>query len=167
MRIRTAVAEDWPHIWPFMHDIVAAGETYTLDRDLTEPDARALWMAPSPARTLVAVHGEAVVGSARFARNHAGPAAHIANASFLVDPAHAGRGIGRALGERVLVEAEAAGFTAMQFNAVVSTNTAAVRLWTSLGFEVIATLPGGYHHATAGPVGLHIMYRELWAGQAA
>ena len=63
MRIRTATSADWPQIWPFMHDIVAAGETYTLDRDLSERDARALWMAPSPARTLVAVEGEAVVGA--------------------------------------------------------------------------------------------------------
>ena len=161
MRIRTAVAEDWPQIWPFLHKIVTAGETYTLDRDLTEPDARALWMLAPPGRTLVAVEGETVVGTAKVARNHAGPAAHIANASFLVDPAYAGRGIGRALGERVLAEARDLGFTAMQFNAVVSTNTPAVRLWTSLGFEVVATLPGGYHHATEGPVGLHIMYREL------
>lgn len=161
MHIRTAVPEDWPQLWPFLHKIFAAGETYTVDRDITEAAARAMWMLDPPAKTLVAVDGEAVVGVAKFHRNHAGPAAHIANGSFLVNPAHAGRGIGRALGEEVLRQAKQAGFTAMQFNAVVSTNTAAVRLWQSLGFDIIATLPGGYHHATLGPVGLHIMYREL------
>jgi hypothetical protein len=49
----------------------------------------------------------------------------------------------------------------MQFNAVVETNTAAVRLWHSLGLEVLATIPGGFEHPVHGPVGLHIMYRAL------
>jgi GNAT superfamily N-acetyltransferase len=90
-----------------------------------------------------------------------GPADHIANASFLVDPRHAGRGVGRALGEEVLTRARAEGYRAMQFNAVVETNTRAVALWQSLGLEIVATLPGGFRHPTRGHVGLHIMYREL------
>jgi ribosomal protein S18 acetylase RimI-like enzyme len=49
----------------------------------------------------------------------------------------------------------------MQFNAVVETNTGAVALWRSLGFEVLATLPEGFQHPTEGYVGLHIMYRRL------
>lgn len=49
----------------------------------------------------------------------------------------------------------------IQFNAVVETNTRAVALWRSLGFEVIGTLPEAYRHPTRGYVGLHIMYRHL------
>jgi ribosomal protein S18 acetylase RimI-like enzyme len=79
----------------------------------------------------------------------------------MVDPAHAGQGIGRALGEHVLGLAEAAGFRAMQFNAVVAANTRAVSLWRSLGFEVLATVPEGFRHPVRGYVGLHIMYRRL------
>jgi len=49
----------------------------------------------------------------------------------------------------------------MQFNAVVETNTRAVALWRSLGFEVLATIPDGFAHLTSGYVGLHVMYRRL------
>jgi L-amino acid N-acyltransferase YncA len=161
MEIRAATDEDWAQIWPILREIVAAGETYTWPRDSTEEQARDMWMATPPARTVVAVDGDTVLGSAKMGPNHRGPAAHIANASFIVHPDHGGRGVGRALGTHVLDQARADGYRAMQFNAVVETNTRAVALWRSLGFEVIATLPEGFEHATRGFVGLHIMYRKL------
>jgi hypothetical protein len=37
----------------------------------------------------------------------------------------------------------------------------AVRLWQSLGFEILATVPEGFQHPVHGYVGLHIMYRPL------
>lgn len=162
MEIRDAVPDDWPRIWPFLRDIVRAGETYTWPRDEPEEEARTTWMAVDlPNRTLVAVEGDTVLGTAKMGPNHRGPAAHIANASFMVSPAHGGKGVGRALGEYVLTQARADGFRGMQFNAVVETNVVAVALWQSLGFEIIATLPEGFHHPTKGYVGLHIMYRRL------
>jgi ribosomal protein S18 acetylase RimI-like enzyme len=69
--------------------------------------------------------------------------------------------VGRALAERVLADAKAAGYRAMQFNAVVATNTGAIALWESLGFHVLATVPEAFDHPTEGPVGLHIMHRPL------
>jgi L-amino acid N-acyltransferase YncA len=162
MEIREAVPEDWQRIWPFLRDIVRAGETYTWPRDVTEHDARAMWMAAAlPHRTLVAVADDTVLGTAKMGPNHMGPAAHIASASFMVAPEHGGKGVGRALGGYVLDQARTDGFRAMQFNAVVETNTRAVALWQSLGLEIVATLPEAYHHATEGYVGLHIMYCRL------
>lgn len=162
MLIRDATSGDWPAIWPFLHRIVAAGETYTWDRDVSEERARELWFPEPPGRTVVAVDADGtVLGSAKMYPNHMGPASHIASASFMVDPGHAGRGVGRALGEHVLEWARAEGYRAMQFNAVVETNTRAVALWRSLGFEVLATLPEGFEHPDKGYVGLHIMYRSL------
>jgi GNAT superfamily N-acetyltransferase len=162
MLIREATPDDWSAIWPFLHDIVAAGETYTLPRDVREEQARAMWLLGPPGRTVVAVDPDGIVlGTAKMNPNHMGPASHIASASFMVAPAHSGRGVGRALGEHVLGWARAAGYRAMQFNAVVETNTRAVALWRSLGFEVLATLPEGFHHPVEGYVGLHIMYRRL------
>jgi ribosomal protein S18 acetylase RimI-like enzyme len=49
----------------------------------------------------------------------------------------------------------------IQFNAVVATNTRAVSLWQSLGFEILATVPRGFDHPRDGLVGLHVMYRPL------
>ena len=162
MEIRDAVPEDWPQIWPFLRDIVRAGETYTWPREVTEEEAQPSWMAAAlPNRTLVAVENGTVLGTAKMGPNHRGPAAHIANASFMVAPGHGGKGVGRALGQYVLDQARADGFRAMQFNAVVETNTRAVALWRSLGFEIVATLPEGFLHATKGYVGLHIMFRRL------
>jgi L-amino acid N-acyltransferase YncA len=158
--IRDARPEDWPGIWPFFRQIVAAGETYTWPPDMSEDDARAAWF-PSPGRTVVASVAGTVVGTAKTQPNQAGPGAHVANASFMVDPAYGGRGIGRALGEHVLAGARADGYRAMQFNAVVASNAGAVRLWSSLGFTVVGTVPAAFDHPRLGPVPLLIMYRAL------
>jgi ribosomal protein S18 acetylase RimI-like enzyme len=40
-------------------------------------------------------------------------------------------------------------------------NTRAVALWQSLGFQIIGTVPGAFHHPREGYVGLHVMYRPL------
>ncbi|MGW2486247.1 N-acetyltransferase family protein [Streptomyces sp. NPDC001606] len=160
MQIREAVAEDWQRIWPFWHRIVAAAETYSWDPDTTEEAARALWMAPAKCVYVAEDHDGTVVGSAYLTANYGGPAARVANAGFMVDPDHTGRGVGRALAEHVLAEARTHGYRAMVFNAVVETNPA-VRLWTSLGFTVLGTVPAAFDHPRHGPVGLHIMYRAL------
>ncbi|MFJ9582597.1 GNAT family N-acetyltransferase [Streptomyces acidicola] len=160
MPIREATAEDWPRIWPFWHRIVAAGETYTWDPDTSEEAARALWMAPAKRVYIAEDTTGAVVGSAYLTANYGGPAAGVANAGFMVDPDHGGRGTGRALAEHVLAAAKAEGYRGMVFNAVVETNPA-VRLWTSLGFTVLGTVPDAYEHPRHGRVGLHVMYRAL------
>lgn len=162
MHIREATPDDWPAIWAFMRHIVAAGDTFCWDPGLDEQTCRAVWMKEPPGRTVVAVHPDGrIVGTAETHPNQGGPGAHVANAGFMVDPAHAGGGIGRALGEHVLTQARFDGYRAMQFNAVAETNTGAVRLWRSLGFDVLATVPDGFRHPTQGLVGLHIMYRRL------
>jgi ribosomal protein S18 acetylase RimI-like enzyme len=44
---------------------------------------------------------------------------------------------------------------------VVETNAAAVQLWRSLGFEILATIPQAFRHPERGLVGLHVMHRFL------
>jgi ribosomal protein S18 acetylase RimI-like enzyme len=162
MLIREATPDDWPAIWRFMQIIVAAGTTFSWDREIAEDAARAAWMNAPPRRTLVAVNDEgAVIGTAEMGPNHGGPGSHVATAGFMVDPAFAGRGAGRALAEHVLEQARGDGYRAIQFNAVVETNDRAVRLWRSLGFRVLTTVPEGFRHPEHGYVGLHIMYRAL------
>jgi GNAT superfamily N-acetyltransferase len=158
--IRDAGPDDWNAIWPFFRQIVAAGETYAYDREMGEREGRRIWMVTAPGRTVVATDGaRGVVGTANMYANRGGPGAHVASASFMVDPAHAGRGVGRALGEHVIAWARDSGFRAIQFNAVVETNERAVELWRSLGFKVLATVPEAFDHPTHGLVGLHVMHR--------
>jgi hypothetical protein len=75
--------------------------------------------------------------------------------------ARRGEGTGRALCRRVLEQARADGYRAMQFNAVVETNTPAIRLWRSFGFQILATAPEAFRHPAHGYVGLHKMYMPL------
>ena len=160
MEIREATDDDRDQIWPFFQRIVLEGETYAYPEDLTYESARDLWFEPG-GHVVVAVDGPTVLGSAKTGPNRPGRGRHVSTASFMVAPAAAGRGVGRALGEYVLGWARDAGFRSMQFNAVVETNTAAVHLWRSLGFEVIGTVPEAFNSRRHGYVGLHVMYRRL------
>jgi L-amino acid N-acyltransferase YncA len=161
MIIRPAGEEDWTRIYPFFSSIVAAGETYTYPDGLSLESARPWWMEQAPGRTVVAVEGGTVVGSAKMGPNRPGRGAHVATGSFMVDPNCSGRGVGRALGTHLLDWARASGYRSIQFNAVVETNVAAVHLWQSLGFEILTTVPEAFDHPKEGFVGLHVMFRRL------
>lgn len=159
MLIRDAHPDDWVAIWPFFHQIVTARETYAYAPDMSPADGERLWMVAPPGRTVVAIDDGQIVGSASMYANRPGPGSHVASASFMVDPGKSGRGTGRALGEHVLAWARESGFRAVQFNAVVETNAAAVALWQSLGFAIIGTVPEAFQHPRHGYVGLHVMHR--------
>ena len=161
MIIRVAESGDWPRIWPFFADIVAAGQSYAFPLDLTEETGGPWWMEAPPGQTVVAVDGDDLLASAKMGPNRPGRGSHVATASFMVDPAHQGRGTGRELGRYMVDWARAAGYHGIQFNAVVATNTVAVRLWQSLGFQILATVPQAFDHPDHGLVGLHIMYLRL------
>lgn len=147
-------------IWPMVEAVARAGDSYSLPRDLDFNDARTIW-AEKGRRTFIARESNAILGTYYLRAALLGPAAHIANAGFITAPAARGKGVARAMGEHALETARAAGFRAVQFNAVVSTNAAAVRAWTSLGFEIIGRVPEGYDHARDGLVDLLIMHRKL------
>lgn len=159
MRIREATDDDWSGLYSIFTAITAEGRTYAYPQDATSDQARSLWMGQG--RVVVAEEEGRVLATATMGANRGGRGAHVATASFMVDPAAQGRGIGRALGEHVVDWATSSGFRGIQFNAVVQTNDAAVHLWRSVGFAVIGTVPGAFDHPEHGYVGLHVMYRPL------
>jgi ribosomal protein S18 acetylase RimI-like enzyme len=65
----------------------------------------------------------------KLGANYQDLGSHVASATYVVSPTARGQGIGRALVEDSLARAREAGYLAMQFNDVVSTNTVAVRLY--------------------------------------
>lgn len=163
MLIRDAGDADWPLIYPFFAQIVAEGRTYAYPDGLTLDQARGWWMEPPPSRTVVAVDGSDILGSAKMGPNRPDRGSHVATASFMVDPRHRSHGVGRSLGLHVIDWCHSAGYRSIQFNAVVETNTAAVALWHSLGFRTIGTVPEAFDHPDHGFVGLHVMWLDLSA----
>ncbi|WP_134764846.1 GNAT family N-acetyltransferase [Nocardioides sp. 1609] len=155
---------DWPRVWPFFRDVVEAGETYAYPLDLTSEQARDLWTMRPPGVTVVLEDADEpgrVLGSATMGPNRPGRGAHVGTASFMVAADARGRGVGRRLGEHVVAWHREQGFAAIQFNAVVETNTAAVRLWESLGFRILGTVPEAFDSRAHGRVGLHVMHLGL------
>jgi ribosomal protein S18 acetylase RimI-like enzyme len=85
----------------------------------------------------------------------------VCNCGYMTSPSSAGRGVARKMFEHSLILARSQGYKAMQFNFVVSTNDRAVRLWTSIGFDIVGRLPDAFHHATMGYVDVLVMYRTI------
>ena len=117
-------------------------------------------LARDPSDAALAIDGR-VLGAYTLRANHPGRGSHVATASYLVAGAARGHGVGRMLGEHSIERARALSFDAIQFNFVVSTNAAAVRLWESLGFRTLARLPKAFDHAQLGQVDALVMFREL------
>jgi L-amino acid N-acyltransferase YncA len=170
LHIRPATVADQDAIWEIFHEVIAAGDTYPLDSEMSREDAFTYWFQKSAHVYVVELdclkqssseRSVQVVGGYTLHPNQSGAGAHVANAAFIVTKSARGQGIGRAMGEHCLAEARRLGFRAMQFNFVVSTNESAVRLWQQLGFKIIGTLPGAFRHSEKGYVDVHIMFRSL------
>lgn len=158
--IREIGAGEFARVWPFFQAIAADGDTYTYPRDISLEQARSMWTTP-PARCFVAERDGQVLGCYRLAPNQMGPGDHVANGSYMVAPQARGQGVASTLCEHSLEQARQAGFSAMQFNAVVASNTTAVRLWQRHGFRIVGQVPGAFRHAQLGPTDLYVMHRTL------
>ena len=160
MIIRPATAADAEAIWQIFKAVVAGGDTYVFAPDTPRQEALDYYLG-ARVRSWVAEDDGVVVGMYKLVPNRRDLGSHVANASFMVAPSAHGRGIGRAMGEHCLNEARRAGYQAMQFNFVVSTNKGAVHLWQALGFRILATQPKAFRHSTLGDVDAYVMHRFL------
>ncbi|MBM9461863.1 GNAT family N-acetyltransferase [Aeromicrobium sp. YIM 150415] len=161
VEVREFRQSDWPIVWAIIHDVVSAADTFPYDPAMSERQARETWLFSPPGLTVVAVDADRVVGTAALGPNRPGPGSHISTGSFMVAAESRNRGVGRALGEYALAWARREGYAAMQFNAVVETNTAAIRLYERLGFVTLCTVPGAFEHPSRGRVGLNLMLCDL------
>jgi ribosomal protein S18 acetylase RimI-like enzyme len=160
MRIRPALPDDSPAIWAVIGPVIRAGETYALDRGMSEAAALAYWLGPEK-ETFVAEEEGRIIGTYYLRANQAGGGRHVCNCGYVTSAEAAGRGVARRMGLHSLDEARARGYRAMQFNFVVATNERAVRLWESLGFEIVGRLPLAFDHPTLGYVDALLMFRPL------
>jgi ribosomal protein S18 acetylase RimI-like enzyme len=160
MQIRPAEPRDHDQIWSILAPVIRAGETYALPRDMSRDAAIGYWLGPDR-QTFVAEEGGQVLGTYYLRANQAGGGAHVANCGYLTAASAQGRGIARAMCEHSLQTAREAGFRAMQFNFVISTNVRAIRAWEGMGFEVVGRLPGAFEHPSEGFVDALVLYRTL------
>jgi ribosomal protein S18 acetylase RimI-like enzyme len=160
LSIRPATDADRDAIWAILEPTFREGETYPIPRDVSRADALAYWFTPGHA-VFVAQDGGRTVGTYYLRANNRGGGAHVANCGYMTARGAFGRGVARAMCAHSLDEARARGFTAMQFNFVISTNERAVRLWRSCGFRTVGTLPGAFMHPTLGAVEAYVMFRDL------
>ncbi|RLV50707.1 GNAT family N-acetyltransferase [Nocardioides mangrovicus] len=156
MRIRPFAESDWPAFEPVFAEVVAAGETYAIPEG---EDPRGFWTGE---HVVVAESDDGtLLGSAKTGPNRPAQGSHVGTASFMVGSHARGSGVGRALAVYVVDWHRRAGYRGIQFNAVVETNTAAVHLWRTVGFEIIGTVPGAFQRPSGEYVGLHVMYLDL------
>ena len=153
-------SEDSDAIWTILEPVIRAGETYALDRDLTREQALAYWFSDGN-EVFVADDGDQIVGTYFLHPNQKGGGSHVANCGYITAAAASGKGIARRMCRHSLEYAKSQGFRAMQFNFVVKTNERAVRLWESLGFSIIGTLPEAFLHPVHGYTDAYVMYRRL------
>jgi ribosomal protein S18 acetylase RimI-like enzyme len=161
MQIRpAALPHDADSVWAILEPTIRAGETYTLPPEMPRAEALDNWFAPRH-EVFLAEENAHALGTYFLQPNQQGGGAHVANCGYVTAPWATGRGVARAMCAHSLDRARERGFTAMQFNFVVSTNERAVALWQSFGFEIVGRLPGAFHHPAAGFVDALVMYRSL------
>lgn len=160
MLVRAAVEKDSDALWAILEPVIRAGETYPLPSGMDRESGLAYWFSPGHEVFVAEIDGE-IVGTYFLKANQKGGGAHVANCGYMTAPQATGRGVARGMCAHSLERARQRGFRAMQFNFVVSTNERAVRLWQSVGFEIVGRLPQVFEHPTLGFVDALVMYRQL------
>ena len=160
LTIREAQGQDWPALWVILRGVICAGETYAIDPEISEADARAMWL-DAPAATYVAERDGKVLGTYYIKTNAAGGGAHVCNCGYMVSEAARGQGVAGLMCRHSQDAARALGYRAMQFNMVLCSNAGAIRLWEKLGYETVGRLPRVFEHPREGFVDALVMYKWL------
>ena len=160
--IRSFKDADWPECRELLLEVFREGKTYPYSATTTEEQAQSIWLNDKTG-VFVAVDAASgqVLGTYYIRPNQPGRGSHICNCGYITSQAARGRGIASAMCEHSQQIAREFGFTGMQFNLVVETNTGAVRLWEKLGFDTIGRLPKVFDHAEFGLVDARIMFKDL------
>ena len=158
IKIRKARDADFENIWTIFHHVVKRGDTFAFDPKSNKEDCRTLWMS-SCVHTYVAELHNKILGTYILRKNQPGLGGHVANAAYMVHHEACGQGVGEAMGRHSIKQAKKLGFSAIQFNFVVSTNLVAIQLWLKLGFKIVGIVPEAFNHRKLGLVDIYVMHR--------
>ena len=151
-------------MWALLDPVFRAGETFPHDPAITEAEAQQAWVQQNLAVMVAVDVAGAIVGTYYLRPNSLTLGAHVANAGYVVAEHCRRKGIGSRLCQSSLDAARRLGFRSMQFNLVVSTNTAGIGCWQRNGFQVVGTLPGAFRHRQLGYVDALVMTQALVEG---
>jgi len=160
LEIRKATAEDKSQVWEIINEVLSKGDSYTFAPGSPREKMLAFWFAEDK-ETYVAEIEKKIVGTFFIKSNQPDLGSHICNAGYMVSSEAKGKGIGRKMAEFSFEEARKLGYQAMQYNFVVKSNEIAVKLWLTLGFEIIGEIPEAFQHKDFGLTNALIMYRQL------
>jgi L-amino acid N-acyltransferase YncA len=158
--IRKAFETDKPAIRQIIKEVIAGGDTYVFDPETPEEEMISYWFS-SEKHVYVAEENGMVLGTYWLKANQPGLGDHVGNGAYMVSSNAKGKGIGKMMAEHSIEEARRIGYLSIQFNFVVKSNTVAVNLWKSVGFEVIGEIPDAFRHQQNGFTNALIMYRRL------
>jgi len=162
LKFNKTTIKDFPEIWNIYQIIIKNGDSYLDDPAKTDAEyAKQKWLKESSINFTAKLKDE-VVGFYSLRNNYKDYGSHVANGSYIINPKFHHKGFGKEIALHSINQAKEAGYKAMQFNFVVTTNIAAVKLWQSVGFKIIGTSPKSYQHQGLGKlVDSHIMHRFL------
>lgn len=155
--IRPVEPGDDAAVWAILEPVFRAGDSYTIDPDVSWEEALGYWLGPSH-RVYLAGEG---LGTYYIRANQGGGGDHVCNCGYVTAAEARGKGVARAMLAHSLEEARRLGYRAMQYNFVVETNTRAIEIWARAGFETVGRLPGAFRHPEFGFVDALVMYKDL------
>ncbi len=160
MNIRKTINEDHTQLWNIFMKVVKTHSYFMQDVNTTYNEWERYWLGKQ-VNTYSVIEGSNVVGSYIIKPNQPGLGNHVANGSYMVDETSRGKGIGKIMANHSIKEAKRLGYKAIQFNAVVSNNQAAIKLWKKYGFQVVGTNPKAFRHKDLGLIDTYTMYKQL------
>lgn len=128
-------------IW---NDIVEDGIAFPQKEALDEKSGTEFFNSQSFTGIAIDTDSNEVVGLYILHPNNVGRCGHISNASYAVKKSKRSMHIGEFLVKDCLAKAKEIGFKILQFNAVVATNTSALKLYAKLGFTQLGIIPNGF-----------------------
>lgn len=160
LTIRSWGPDDADRLWSILEPTFRAGDTYTVDPEISRAEAISYWTAPEKT-VFLAEDRTDLLGTYFIRPNQGGGGAHVCNCGYITAPEARGKGVARAMLAHSLEEARRLGYRAMQYNFVIATNTRALAIWERAGFRTVGRLPDAFHHPREGYVDALVMFRSL------
>ncbi|NLB89223.1 MAG: GNAT family N-acetyltransferase [Syntrophomonadaceae bacterium] len=142
--VRGFMKEDIPAMIAIWNEIVEEGNAFPQMEILNEKSGTEFFTEQSFTGVAVEEETGEILGLYILHPNNVGRCGHISNSSYAVKSGQRGKGIGAILVLHSLDKARELGFKILQFNAVVSTNTAALSLYKKLGFTQLGVIHKGF-----------------------